>query len=929
MKTWRPNELVDLREAIARVLIPEIGQPEKISEFADMYAQTIVYGLFAARCNHRGPTPFLRSGAASEIPKTNPFLRKLFASITGLGIEDEPHAPFIDDLVQILNSTDIDAVLSNFGKRSKQEDPVIHFYETFLKVYDPGLRELRGVYYTPEPVVSYIVRSVDLVLKNHFEISGGFLDTLSEAKYEREKYFTDYRGRPEDQQLPKTVELTCPKVLILDPACGTGTFLYNIIDYIRNSYMETMGAGYWSLFVREKLLKRIFGFELLMASYAVAHFKLGMQLAGRDLPDDQQDFWRYDFASNERLGIFLTNTLQEAENIWNTLFSRTLTEEANEASVVKKDMPIMVVLGNPPYSGHSANSSWEIVKGTKRRNFIGQLLNDYYYVDGKPLGEKNPKWLQDDYVKFIRWGQWRIERTGVGVLAFITNNGYLENPTFRGMRQQLMNTFNEIYILNLHGNSKKKEYTPDGSKDENVFDIQQGVAIGIFIKTSEKNDQANVYYSDLWGSRDLKYQNLLEMDIKSTKWIQLAPRANFYLFVPREINLDEEYHQGCSVIDIFPINSAGIVTARDDFAIGFESEELMEKVRDFISLSTDEAREKYDLRKDVRDWKVHLAQEDVRNSGVDPRKLVHILYRPFDKRFTYYTGKTRGLICMPRPDVMHNMLRGKNIGLSTTRSIEIGRGWEHVFCSSQIIQHHTVSLKEVNYLLPLYVFPKDLCKTELISNISWPIDQDGRIPNLSPDFILALEKNISLKFVSSDEGDLKVTFGPENVFHYIYAILHSPTYRLRYSDQLKRDFPKVPLTSSHELFRELCAIGKELVSLHLLESRTLDGSNHFTRSLVKGDYIVHKGYPKYVASEDDRFGCIKINETQYLEGIPQEVWDFHIGGYKVCEKWLKDRRGRQLSYDDLTHYQKVLVALKETIRIMEEIDQAIPEWPIK
>jgi predicted helicase len=347
-----------------------------------------------------------------------------------------------------------------------------------------------------------------------------------------------------------------------------------------------------------------------------------MQLAGRDLPDDQQDFWRYDFASNERLGIFLTNTLQEAENIWNTLFSRTLTEEANEASVVKKDMPIMVVLGNPPYSGHSANSSWEIVKGTKRRNFIGQLLNDYYYVDGKPLGEKNPKWLQDDYVKFIRWGQWRIERTGVGVLAFITNNGYLENPTFRGMRQQLMNTFNEIYILNLHGNSKKKEYTPDGSKDENVFDIQQGVAIGIFIKTSEKNDQANVYYSDLWGSRDLKYQNVLEMGIKSTKWIQLAPRANFYLFVPREINLDEEYHQGCSVIDIFPINSARIVTARDDFAIGFESKELLEKVRDFISLSTDEAREKYDLRKDVRDWKVHLSQEDVRNSGVDPRKLV-------------------------------------------------------------------------------------------------------------------------------------------------------------------------------------------------------------------------------------------------------------------------------------------------------------------
>ncbi|MDD4651680.1 MAG: hypothetical protein PHQ34_05560 [Methanothrix sp.] len=545
------------------------------------------------------------------------------------------------------------------------------------------------------------------------------------------------------------------------------------------------------------------------------------------------------------------------------------------------------------------------------------------------MGEKNTKWLQDDYVKFIRWGQWRIERTGVGVLAFITNNGYLENPTFRGMRQQLMNTFNEIYILNLHGNSKKKEYAPDGSKDENVFDIQQGVAIGIFIKKSEKKGQANVYYSDVWGSRELKYQNLLEMNILSTKWVQLAPRANFYLFVPREISLDEEYDQGWSVSDIFPINSAGIVTARDDFAIGFDSQEVLEKISDFVSLSTEEAREKYDLRKDVRDWKVHLAQEDVRNSGLDPSKLIHILYRPFDRRFTYYTGKTRGLICMPRPEVMQNMLKGKNIGLSTTRSIEIGRGWEHVFCSSQIIQHHTVSLKEVNYLFPLYLFPKDLSKTELISNISWPIDQDGRTPNINPEFILALEKNISLKFVSCGEGDLKDTFGPETVFYYIYAILHSPTYRLRYSDLLKRDFPKVPLTSNLKLFRELCAIGKELVSLHLLESRTLDASNNFfTRSLVKGDYIVHKGYPKYVSSEDARCVSIKINETQYLEGIPKEVWEFHIGGYQVCEKWLKDRRGRQLSYDDITHYQKIIVALKETIRIMKEMDQSIPEWPI-
>jgi predicted helicase len=359
-----------------------------------------------------------------------------------------------------------------------------------------------------------------------------------------------------------------------------------------------------------------------------------------------------------------------------------------------------------------------------------------------------------------------------------------------------------------------------------------------------------------------------------------------------------------------------------------ESEEVLEKIRDFISLSTDEAREKYDLRKDVRDWKVHLAQEDVRDSGLDPRKLVHILYRPFDKRFTYYTGKTRGLICMPRPEVMRNMLKIKNIGLSTTRSIEIGRGWEHVFCSSQIIQHHTVSLKEVNYLFPLYVYPKKIDKTELLlSNSSWPIDQDGRIPNLSSDFISDIEEHIPLKFASNEQGDLEVTFGPEDVFHYIYAILHSPTYRIRYADSLKRDFPKVPLTSRLDLFRKLCAMGEELVALHLLESPQL--TQLITRYPEAGDNFVEKGFPKFVAYEEGQPGYAYINKTQYFEGVPKEVWEFRIGGYQVCEKWLKDRRGRKLSYEDLTHYQKVVVALKETIRLMEEIDKAIPEWPIK
>jgi hypothetical protein len=463
--------LKDLRKAFAETLIPDIGSPEKTGEFADMYAQTIAYGLFAARCNHSRPEPFKRLEAAAEIPKTNPFLRKLFEVITGPDLNDEPYAGFVEDLVQVLAHSDMAAVLEDFGRRTGQEDPIVHFYETFLAAYDPKLRESRGVYYTPAPVVSYIVRSVDRILKERF----GFKEGLADPQM--------IELTREDEEVGR-VEEHLPKALILDPACGTGTFLYAVVDHIRNRFIESGNAGMWSGFVRRQLLARLFGFELLMAPYSVAHFKLGMQLAAQDLEDRLRKKWAYDFNGNERLNVFLTNTLEEAEQKVEDLFGplRVITEEANAASRVKKDLPIMVILGNPPYSGHSANRSWEVKDGKRQPTFIGGLVQDYYQVDGQPLKEKNPKWLQDDYVKFLRWSQWRIEQTGAGVLAFITNHGYLDNPTFRGMRQSLMKTFDDIYIIDLHGNSKKKEKCPDGSKDENVFDIQQGVAIAIMIK---------------------------------------------------------------------------------------------------------------------------------------------------------------------------------------------------------------------------------------------------------------------------------------------------------------------------------------------------------------------------------------------------------------------------------------------------------------
>ncbi len=470
--------LGDLRAAFAQTLIPDLDRPEKVGEFADMYAQSIAYGLFAARCNHRGHAPFQRVGAALEIPRTNPFLRQLFDTITGTALDGEPYAGFVDDLAALLARADMTAIFEHFGRRRGREDPIVHFYETFLAAYDPALREVRGVYDTPEPVVSYIVRSVDHILRTRFDSPDGLADA-SRAAYRRDT------GRRDAHGAPVLEDAESHRVLILDPACGTGTFLYAAVVLIREGFRRANNAGMWSGYVRDHLLPRLFGFELLMAPYAVAHFKLAMQLAGQDMPSDAlRRAWAYDFAADERLGVYLTNTLKEAERRAETLFGplRIITEEANAAAAVKRSLPILVVVGNPPYSGHSANRSWTVTDGRRVATFIGRLIQDYRRVDGQPLGERNPRWLQDDYVKFIRWAVWRIARTGAGILGFVTNHSYLDNPTFRGMRRHLMQSFDEIYVLDLHGNARKRERAPDGGPDENVFDIQQGVAISLMVK---------------------------------------------------------------------------------------------------------------------------------------------------------------------------------------------------------------------------------------------------------------------------------------------------------------------------------------------------------------------------------------------------------------------------------------------------------------
>ena len=907
------QDVKDLYDATKSVLVPDLTE----EDFADMFAQTLAYGLFAARVNHT-VGPFRRQNAAHQIPPTNPFLQQLFSMVTGPTLDDEPFVSFVDDLTQLLGSADMEAILSDFGSRAVHQDPIMHFYEPFLAAYDPSLRERLGVYYTPEPVVSYIVRSVDWLLRQRFNCPSGLAD----------HEMTNYEYAVDDQG--KTARKRSHRVLVLDPACGTGTFLYAVIDHIREYYRSSGNAGMWSGYVKEHLFKRLFGFELLMAPYAMSHLKLGMQLAAQDLPAESRADWSYEFDSNERLGVYLTNSLElttERQTINYLGPLRVITEEANAAIEIKRDLPIMVVLGNPPYSGHSANAS----RKERKLTWIGRLIEDYKMVDGRRLGERNPKWLQDDYVKFIRFGQWRIGQSGAGILAFITNNAYLDNPTFRGMRQQLMDTFTNIYLLDLHGNAKKKERAPDGGPDQNVFDIQQGVSIALFVKQAGKSGPAVVHHADLWGAREDKYKALAASDVSHSEWTTIEPSSPNYMFKPWNRELEEEYQVWPRITEIMPVNSVGVVTARDKLTIRWSRAEMMDVVRDFVRLPTETARDRYSLGKDVRDWKVDFAQDDLIVSGIKPDLVAPILYRPFDTRFTYYTGKSRGFICMPRQEVMGHMLAGNNLGLSTTRSIEIQGGFEHVFISKHITQHHTVSLKEVNYLYPLYIYPSE---QEIAAGLYRPGD---RVPNIAPDFTASLEQSLGLRFINDDEGNLQESFGPKDALHYIYAVFHSPTYRQRYDQFLRADFPRVPYIDDIELFRALVGLGRQLTQLHLMESPTLSQTG--IGFPVPGDYVVESSYPKYVPLggsltgqtaplEEGRVYISRDNRKsgkrgQYFEGISPEVWEFQIGGYQPMEKWLKDRRGLTLSFEDLNHYQRMGFALAETGRLMQEIDAAI------
>ena len=838
-------------EAFRKFLIGGLSQ----EDFADLYSQTITYGLFAART--RSANGFNRKLAYDNIPQTIGILRDVFQFIS-LGTLPPQMEWIIDDISEVLAVTDVNKILHDYFHDGKGKDPIVHFYETFLAEYDPQTREKRGVYYTPEPVVSYIVRSLHYILKKHFNKSDGL---ASEA------------------------------VTVLDPAAGTLTFLAEASKLAVEEFVSSYGEGAKANFIRDHVLKNFYAFELMMAPYAVGHLKMSFLL----------EELGYKLQKDDRFKLYLTNTLEMEELAQSELPGMvSLSEESHLAGRVKKETPILVIMGNPPYSGISANrGKWidDLLK--KGYAFANGYKDDgYYQVDGKPLGEKNPKWLQDDYVKFIRFAQWKIDQAGEGVLGFISNHSYLDNPTFRGMRQSLMKSFNEIYVLDLHGNTLKKEKCPDGSKDENVFDIMQGVAIALLIKKKGNKKGCDVHHSEVWGLREKKYGWLEKKVVGTTKWERISPKSEFYLFIPREERLLKAYEKYQKITEIFKLNSVGIVTARDNLTIHWNAEEAWTTVLNFSRMDKELARQAYNLGKDARDWKVEFAQKDLIESGLDKRKIIPILYRPFDIRYTYYTGKSRGFICRPRPEVMQHMMR-ENLGIVTVRQVAEGV-FSHSFLTNTIIESRiTLSNKGIAFLFPLYLYP-DTDKKSLFNHKK---EAEERRPNVDPKIVRALA-----------EGYRKEPTSQE-IFYYIYAVLYSNIYRKKYAEFLKTDFPRVPFTKDYKLFCPMAEYGNKLVELHLLKAKKLE--NPGPRFRGKGESDVEKvRYEK---------GCVYINDDQYFEDVRPEVWEYQIGGYQVCAKWLKDRKHRRLSLEDVKHYCKIVTALERTVAIQNEIDKLYPK----
>lgn len=864
--------------------------------FADMYAQTIAYGLLSSRIAN--PTSRTADDFAAHM-RTNPLLRELMQTfLQAGGRRGRTGGPEIDfdelgvsEVVGLLDRANMEAVLRDFGDRNPLEDPVIHFYELFLKAYDAHKRMQRGVFYTPRPVVSYIVRSVDQLLRTEFGLVDGLADTTT---------WGEMAKRRKELKIPEGVLPDQDFVQILDPATGTGTFLVEVIDLIHKTLVakwrgqrqddKTIDA-LWNAYVSQHLLTRLHGYELLMAPYAIAHLKIGLKLYETG----------YRFGSNERARVYLTNALEPAQDFSGRFefVIPALAHEAAAVSEIKRQNHFTVVIGNPPYSLWSQNLSEN----------LRAIIDPYRLVDGEPIKERGAlqfeKILQDDYIKFFRMSQTQIDRSGSGILGLIINHAFTDNPTLRGMRNSLLRSFSKIFCANLHGNSTKKEKCPDGSPDANVFDIQQGVAIFHGISNSPNKAEIRMCI-DLWGSREEKYKFLSGCGITELEYEKFYPKTPFFLFKRQDAGFALEYGRGWAISDIFQQGSMGIVTARDHISIAFDDETLLRTALEFRDspLSDKELCAKLGIP-EKKGWDVAKARALIRVEQDLGSLIADIDYRPFDTRRIFYH---RSLVWGMSWPTMKHVLGKNNIGISTTRSVEHG-SFQHVFVSNNLIGHHFVSLKEVNYFFPLWLYTDD-------DGLTFHRD---RVPNFRPDFLRAMTQNLSHQ---SDTDSLPFVVTPEDILQYVYAVFHSPSYRSRYADFLRLDFPRLPLTRSIILFRSLAQLGGKLVALHLLKSSKSEWS---TIKLVGGR---NADVEKVSWSENTVW--IDKAETTGFHNVSKAVWDFRFGGYQVCEKWLKDRKGRTLSADDIAHYEKIVVAISETIRLMSEIDELIDEhggWP--
>ena len=881
----------------------------KNREFAEVYAQTIAYGMFAARLYDDTLDTFSRQEAAELIPKSNPFLRKLFSYISGIDI-DERIKWIVDSLADVFRSADVRKILDGYGKSTQMEDPIIHFYETFLAEYDPKLRKARGVWYTPHPVVNFIIRAIDEILKTEFGLSMGLADS-SKVKIKTKVATNDKRSKTGYTDYEKEVH----RVQLLDPATGTGTFL---VEFIKEIFKKFKGQeGLWNEYVEKHLIPRLNGFELLMASYAMAHLKLDLVLKETG----------YKSTNNQRIKVFLTNSLEapKTEDI-NLFMAQWLSQEAVEADIVKRETPVMVVAGNPPYSGISSNNG----------KWISDLIEDYKYVDGEHFKERK-HWLNDDYVKFIRYGQHYIEKNGSGILAYINPHGFLDNPTFRGMRWHLLKTFDKIYTIDLHGNAKKKETTPDGGIDENVFDIMQGVSINFFIKTGKKKKKelGKVYHYDLFGKREFKYNFLTKNNLSNVKFQELDYNEPNFYFLPKDETGRKEYQEGFKVDDLFTNNTSGIVSMGDAFIFDKDSDQLLQRIRFFLQndLTEEEIKNKYKLGKNYSKWIIKNKSE-IKKITLKP---VKVSYRPFDDYYTIFDNK---LLWRWRYDTMKHIFNHENYNLIVPKAHK-DESFNHCFLSKELTEAIFLSSKTASnaMILPLYIYPETNAQQTLNHETEeTTYAPQGRTPNLNKEIIEKIAEYLGLEFVPDHEllkePQRDKYFTPLDLLDYIYAVLHSPIYRDTYKEFLKIDFPRVPypgpltpkvgIKETQEKFWQLVKLGGEIRQLHLLESPILD--NYITSYPISGNNEVtrkmtNKNIGFELTNKEAETGKVWINDEQYFDNVPLVAWEFYIGGYQPAQKWLKDRKMRVLGFEDIIHYQKMIVALTETDRLMKEIDE--------